>query len=132
MLGFTVSLSQVELNTQMKKPLQILFKLALMIKIISPELVVSSLEELVLEDSDGERTIDRERLLKEAELVNVTRKEICQAHYVEVELWRFYSLETGEREERFTDTILVHDITSQPIIFFNKEEPWIQAVVANR
>ena len=112
--------------------LQILLITLSKMSLVCPELIVSSVEELVLEDKFGQRTMDRERLVREAELVNVTRREVCEGHFVEVELWRFWSVENGEKKEQLTDTILVQDVTSQPNLFINSREPWIQAVVVTR
>ena len=91
----------------------------------------STVEDDPVEKLDKELSEGR-RLVREAELVNVTRREVCEGHFVEVELWRFWSLENGEKEEQLTDTILVQDITSQPNLFINGREPWIQAVVVTR
>ena len=114
------------------KSLQILLTICVMVSHVSPQLVVSSAEELMVEDRHGQASIDRERLVREAELVNVTKKDVCDGHIVEVELWRFWTVEDGEKKEVLTETIMVPDVTGQPTLLINSEEPWIQGLVISR
>ena len=49
-----------------------------------------------------------------------------------VELWRFWTVEDGEKKEVLTETIMVPDVTGQPTLLINSEEPWIQGLVVSR
>ena len=95
-------------------------------------LTVKDPAELLLSSDQEEVLVDRDRLQREARLVNVTSKEVCQDHYNQLELWEYWILGEDEETVQYIETEVVVDVTRDVLTAVNEEEPWISSTVTVR
>ena len=104
---------------------------ALSLSLAASKLVVSSIDDLYLEDG----TMDTDLILGQAVLHNSTRywSEECPDIEEELQYFEYWVVsEAGAEERRFLEARMPLYVTNQTRTMTNIEEPWVQGHVVLR
>ena len=108
-----------------------LFSLVLSISVIQSKLVVSSYDELYLEDGN----LDVHLIMSQARVVSEVNQTSTDCPDIEeiIRVYEYFLLkENGEEERILMDAQLPIDVKDTKMTFTNSEEPWIKADIVLR